>query len=94
MSKTVETGKNAKPKTVETTEKTRHVDLVELMGMDYARFSRLLPYRYVDTAARLFINHHSLGFACELAPLVSAVLLRSSLLTLNRSQTSVTSWAD
>ena len=48
------------------------IDLAALMGMDYARFSALLPYRYVDSAAQLFINRQSLGFACELLPLVGA----------------------
>lgn len=47
-------------------------ELARLMGMDYERFSHLLPYRYFDKSDQLFINESSLGFACELAPLSGA----------------------
>ena len=47
-------------------------DLTHLMGMDYARFSQLLPYRYFDVDDRLFINTQSIGFALEVAPLNGA----------------------
>lgn len=47
-------------------------DLTHLMGMDYARFSQLLPYRYFDTDDKLFINTQSIGFALEVAPLNGA----------------------
>ena len=46
--------------------------LAQLMGMDYERFSHLLPYRYVDEDDQLFINSESLGFALEVAPLSGA----------------------
>ena len=46
--------------------------LTHLMGMDFARFTALLPYRYVDDENQLFVNEGSLGFGCEVAPLVGA----------------------
>ena len=42
-------------------------DLSRLLGMDYRRFSHLLPYRYFDEKDRLFINTESIGFALEVA---------------------------
>src|SRR3990167_2752459 len=47
-------------------------ELSQLMGMDYARFSNILPYRYYDTDDQLFINDQSIGFGLELAPLAGA----------------------
>ena len=47
-------------------------NIKQLMGMDYARFAHLLPYRYFDEVDQLFINTESLGFACEVAPLAGA----------------------
>ena len=47
-------------------------ELTHLMGMDYERFSHLLPYRYFDEEDQLFINTESLGFACEVSPLSGA----------------------
>ncbi|MEO1942990.1 MAG: TraC family protein, partial [Candidatus Thioglobus sp.] len=47
-------------------------DICHLMGMDFERFSHLLPYRYFDDADQLFINTESIGFACEVAPLAGA----------------------
>lgn len=47
-------------------------DLAQLMGMDYERFSQLLPYRYFDEDDQLFINTESIGFALEVAPLSGA----------------------
>lgn len=47
-------------------------ELSQLMGMDYARFSNILPYRYYDTDDQLFINDQSIGFGLELAPLSGA----------------------
>ena len=47
-------------------------DLEHMMGMDYERFSHLLPYRYFDEEDQLFINTESVGFACEVAPLAGA----------------------
>lgn len=46
--------------------------LMSAMGMDYKRFSSLLPYRYFDEQDRLFINSESLGFGLEVAPLTGA----------------------
>jgi conjugal transfer ATP-binding protein TraC len=50
----------------------RPIALSHLMGMDYERFSHLLPYRYYEEKTKLFINTESLGFACEVAPLSGA----------------------
>src|SRR3990167_9940917 len=47
-------------------------ELATLMGLDYARFSSILPYRYFDFDDELFINDQSIGFGLELAPLVGA----------------------
>ena len=47
-------------------------ELSRLMGMDYARFSSVLPYRYFDSDDQLFINDQSIGFGLELAPLAGA----------------------
>lgn len=47
-------------------------ELSHLLGMDYERFSHLLPYRYYDPEDKLFINSRSLGFGCEIAPLSGA----------------------
>jgi len=47
-------------------------DLEHMMGMDYERFSHLLPYRYYDEEDQLFINTESIGFACEVSPLAGA----------------------
>src|SRR3990167_3942814 len=47
-------------------------ELSRLMGMDYARFSNVLPYRYFDTDDQLFINDQSVGLGLELAPLAGA----------------------
>lgn len=44
----------------------------QLMGLDYARFSALLPYRYYDHEDDFFINDQSIGFGFELAPLTGA----------------------
>jgi len=53
-------------------KKLSSADLTQLMGMDYERFSQLLPYRYFDEADNLFINTESMGFALEVAPLSGA----------------------
>lgn len=47
-------------------------ELQNLMGLDYPRFSSILPYRYFDTDTQIFINEMSIGFALELAPLTGA----------------------
>lgn len=47
-------------------------DLSQLMGIDYARFSSILPYRYYDSDDNLYINDQSIGFGFELAPLTGA----------------------
>ena len=47
-------------------------ELSRLMGMDYERFSNLLPYRYFDEDDNLFINDQSIGLGMELAPLAGA----------------------
>ena len=47
-------------------------ELSRLMGMDYARFSHVLPYRYFDSDDQLFINDQSVGLGLELAPLAGA----------------------
>lgn len=52
--------------------KIKKEDLIDLMGMSYARFSNLLPYRYYDKEDNLFINEQSIGFALELSPLTGS----------------------
>lgn len=47
-------------------------EMISLMGMDYSRFSSILPYRYFDTDDDLYINDQSVGFGLELAPLSGA----------------------
>jgi conjugal transfer ATP-binding protein TraC len=53
-------------------KKMSNADLRHMMGMDYERFSHLLPYRFFDEEDGLFINTESIGFACEVAPLAGA----------------------
>lgn len=47
-------------------------EMISLMGMDYNRFSSILPYRYFDSDDDLYINDQSVGFGLELAPLSGA----------------------
>lgn len=47
-------------------------EMISLMGMDYSRFSGILPYRYFDTDDDLYINDQSVGFGLELSPLSGA----------------------
>lgn len=54
------------------TDKVSRKELSHLMGLDYARFSSILPYRYYDFDQELFINDQSIGFGLELAPLAGA----------------------
>lgn len=47
-------------------------EMISLMGMDYGRFSSILPYRYFDNDDDLYINDQSVGFSLELCPLSGA----------------------
>lgn len=49
-----------------------HRSLTELLGLNYKRFSHLLPYRYYDEEDGLFINEGSIAVALEVAPLSGA----------------------
>ena len=55
-------------------EKLSSDDYSRLMGLDFHRFSHLLPYRYYDSEYDIFINNHTLGLGLEIAPLISADL--------------------